>query len=65
MLGTVIELKCISKVDVIFCGTKSGRAESGSVTTLKKINNNVIVADMDPFGSFLAQPHNLNESHPM
>ena len=57
--------QCDGKVDMIVCGAGTGGTISGIAKKLKEYNPNVIVVGVDPFGSILAQPDNLNEGHPI
>jgi len=61
--GTAEEIwkQCDGKVDMLVCGVGTGGTISGVAKKLKEYNPNIIVVGVDPEGSILAQPENLNE----
>ena len=55
--------QCDGKVDMLVAGAGTGGTISGIAKKLKEHNPNVIIVGVDPEGSILAQPENLNDSH--
>lgn len=58
--GQEIFDQCQGKVDYIFCGVGTGGTISGIARKVKELNPNIKVIGIDPFGSILAQPEDLN-----
>mmetsp|Transcript_21028 Transcript_21028/g.30371 ORF Transcript_21028/g.30371 Transcript_21028/m.30371 type:complete len:523 (-) Transcript_21028:225-1793(-) len=66
--GTAEEIweQCEGKVDMLVAGAGTGGTITGIARRLKELNPNLIVVGVDPFGSILAQPPELNAGeHPM
>lgn len=63
--GTAEEIwkQCDGKVDMIVSGVGTGGTITGIAKKLKEHNPNIIVVGVDPQGSILAEPDNLNDAH--
>ncbi len=61
--GTAEEIwkQCDGKVDMLVAGAGTGGTISGVAKRLKEYNPDLIVVGVDPQGSILAQPENLND----
>jgi cystathionine beta-synthase len=61
--GTAEEIwkQCAGKVDMLVAGAGTGGTISGVAKRLKEYNPDLIVVGVDPQGSILAQPENLND----
>lgn len=61
--GTAEEIwvQCDHKIDMLVAGAGTGGTISGIARKLKEYNPNLIVIGVDPIGSILAQPTNLND----
>lgn len=55
--------QCDGKVDMLVAGVGTGGTITGIAKKLKEHNPNIIVVGVDPEGSILAQPENLNDKH--
>jgi len=62
--GTAGERKSTGKVDVLVAGVGTGGTISGCSRALKKHNPEVVVVGVDPIGSILALPEELNTLKP-
>jgi len=51
------------KVDMLVAGAGTGGTISGIARKLKELNPNIKIVGVDPEGSILAQPENLNDKH--
>ncbi|KAF3213181.1 hypothetical protein TWF192_009849 [Orbilia oligospora] len=62
-LGTGPEIwaQCEGKVDAVIVGAGTGGTITGIGRCLKRLNENVYIVGVDPVGSVLAQPEELNE----
>ncbi|EGX47018.1 hypothetical protein AOL_s00097g64 [Orbilia oligospora ATCC 24927] len=62
-LGTGPEIwaQCEGKVDAVVVGAGTGGTITGIGRCLKRLNENVYIVGVDPVGSVLAQPEELNE----
>lgn len=60
--GTAEEIweQCEGKVDMVVMSAGTGGTITGVARRLKELNPNMIVVGVDPIGSILAQPDNLN-----
>jgi cystathionine beta-synthase len=60
--GTAEEIweQCEGRVDMIVAGAGTGGTITGIARRLKELNPNIIIVGVDPFGSILAQPEELN-----
>ena len=63
--GTAEEIwaQCDGKIDMLVAGAGTGGTITGLAQTLKKYNPNIIVVGVDPEGSILAVPENLNDKN--
>lgn len=61
--GTAEELwhQTEGQIDVFVCGAGTGGTVTGTARGLKKHNKDILVVAVDPLGSVLAQPEDLNE----
>jgi cystathionine beta-synthase len=58
--GQEIYDQCEGKVDYVFMGVGTGGTISGVARKLKELNPNIKIVGIDPYGSILAQPAELN-----
>ncbi len=63
--GTAEEIwqQCDGKVDMLVAGAGTGGTISGIARKLKEYNPEIIIVGVDPVGSILAQPEELNDDH--
>lgn len=63
--GTAEELwtQCDGMIDMVVAGAGTGGTISGIAKRLKELNPNIQIVGVDPEGSILAQPENLNDKH--
>jgi cystathionine beta-synthase len=54
--------QCEGKVDMVVCSAGTGGTIAGIARRLKELNPNVIIVGVDPHGSILAQPEQLNSN---
>ena len=61
--GTAEEIwnQCDGKVDYLFMGAGTGGTVTGISRKLKEKNPEIKIIGVDPYGSILAAPDNLNE----
>mmetsp|Transcript_17299 Transcript_17299/g.21139 ORF Transcript_17299/g.21139 Transcript_17299/m.21139 type:complete len:534 (+) Transcript_17299:408-2009(+) len=61
--GTAEEIwtQCDGKIDMLVAGAGTGGTITGIAKRLKELNPNIIVVGIDPEGSILAIPENLND----
>ena len=62
--GTAEEIweQCEGKVDMVVSAAGTGGTISGISRRLKELNPNIQIVGVDPYGSILAEPENLNTS---
>lgn len=60
--GQEIYDQCGGKLDYVFIGAGTGGTITGVSRKLKQLNPNIKIIGIDPFGSILAQPAELNTS---
>lgn len=58
--GQEIYDQCEGKIDYIFIGAGTGGTITGVSRRIKALNPNIKIIGIDPFGSILAQPEELN-----
>eukprot|EP00934_Nitzschia_sp_Nitz4_P007235 Nitzschia sp. Nitz4//scaffold10_size219509//34644//38143//NITZ4_001404-RA/size219509-snap-gene-0.359-mRNA-1//1//CDS//3329532848//7225//frame0 len=63
--GTAEEIlrQCGGKVDMLVAGAGTGGTISGIAKRLKEHNPDIVIVGVDPEGSLLAQPENLNDAN--
>jgi len=61
--GQEIYDQCEGKIDYIFIGAGTGGTITGVSRRIKALNPNIKVIGIDPFGSILAQPEELNATN--
>lgn len=62
--GQEIYDQCEGKVDYVFLGAGTGGTLAGISRKLKELNSDIKIIGIDPFGSILAEPNELNTPGP-
>lgn len=61
--GQEIYDQCEGKIDYVFMGVGTGGTITGVARKIKELNPNIKIVGVDPFGSILAQPEDLNATN--